>query len=157
MPPRNAQPRPPQLSPFDIASFRTRRTALRNDYRRGVAANNLAMGDATAQYNNDYQGLLQNYTTQRNQLPGSYANRGLLNSGIYREGLGQHYADRATGFGNLNMGLQSQLGQLNLQRLQLAQALRGGLSQVTADQLAARAQLAATLRGTSALGSGSSS
>jgi hypothetical protein len=153
MPPGLTRPRPPQLSPFDIASFRTRRTALRDEYRRGVAANDLAVGDAQASYANDYQGLLQSYGQKRNQLAGGFAQRGLLNSGIYRQGLTDFYGNRTQDFGNLSMGLQSQLGQLNLQRLQLAQGLRSGLDQVAAEQLARRAQIAATLRGQAGGGS----
>lgn len=137
--------RPPGLSPFDIAAFRQRQVNLRDDYRRGLAANDLAYGDAEANYNNSYSGLTSDWRSARDDLPGGFAQRGVLNSGIYRQGLGDFYNQRYRAFGDLAAGYQNQQGQLNLQRLGLAQTLRGGLDQVAADQLAARAQLAAQL------------
>ena len=134
------------LSPEDINYFDTARRRLGLNYQQGSAQNAYQQGVLGQQQASGLDALNNRYNQLRNQLPGGYAQRGLLNSGIYQQGLQQYAQNRQTDLNNVQQQYQQQLGGLQLGQQQLDQQNTGGLGDIEAQQAARRQAIAAALR-----------
>lgn len=133
---------PQQQLAFQQGRSNARQNLLRNrassTYQRGLAKQNYT--DQTADFN-----IQQNRT--REQLPGSFIQRGVFNSGIYRRALRDYAVDRLMGQRNLQRGYQNRMGELALQERGYEDEYSQTLSNLYLSQQAAQAQMASALRG----------
>lgn len=109
-----------------------------NQYQQGVAGNNYAINQGN---------LIDQFAQLRNQIPGNFIHRGLINSGLYGQGLGQFAKNRASALGNLASQYQQQLGGFNLANSQLGYSQSNGLQDLESQRRARLATLASTLGG----------
>lgn len=136
----------PGLSPEDINYFNTTRRRLNLNYQQGSAQNAFQRGNLQQNQTADLDSLTNRYNRMREQLPGGFAQRGLLNSGIYHQGLQNYAQDRQTAFDALNRQYGQALGGLTLAQQQLDQQNNGGLQDIESQEQARRQAIAAALR-----------
>ncbi len=135
------------LSPWEIAAYQTRQDQASTAYQNSLASNTYqrSMLGIANQRNRDRMG--QQWTQYRNQLPGGYARRGLLNSGIYKQALTDYANNRQRSFDDLDFSYTTQLGQYDLDKQNFTNTYNAGLTGIEAERAARRAQLASELRG----------
>lgn len=136
----------PTLSPAETAAYNARRVQARGTYRAGLAQNSYQRRIGNAGYQQQRLGLTSQWNQTRNLLPGGYAQRGLLNSGIYQGGLQQYGQQRIGAFQGAEQTHFGQLGQLSQGRLDLRSTLNSSLNTIEAEQQARRATIAAGIR-----------
>lgn len=134
------------LGPEDYNYFLARRRQVNDTYSLGDSQNRYQRQIADLGYNQQRQGLVQRFAQQRRALPGGYARRGMLNSGIYQRGRSDFMQNRDTQLGNLDQ--QYGLGQFgfDMAGTQLEQTRRSALDDLESQEVARRAALAAALR-----------
>lgn len=103
-------------------------------------------GDTQSQEAYQTAQLTQNIGRSRQQLPGQYAGRGLLNSGIYGNALLRHSQDAANQYRDLSLKFGSMYGQNAIAQQQARTTYDLGIADVDAQEAGARAQLAAQIR-----------
>lgn len=134
------------LGPEDYNWFQTARRKVNDSYSLGVSQNQFSKDSLSNAYARSQGDLASKYALARPNLGTSYAKRGLLNSGIYQQGLVNFNTDQGKAYSDLASAYQDQLGGYDLARSQLEQT-RAGATQDLADQEAARrAAVAASLR-----------
>lgn len=136
----------PDYGPQDAAMFDALQSRLNNQYAEGM--NDLDYQQGVFQQNAGMQreDLNRRFTQMRDKLPGQYQGRGLLNSGIYQQGL-QDYGQQASyGLTDFENRVQQQLGGFNRQRQKLGSAFSTGTAETEAQRAARRSQVAATVR-----------
>jgi len=134
------------MSPEEIAAYESRRAALRGQYAASQAQNTYNQGLARIGYTTGSRDLTRQFDQMRQRLPGGYAKRGLLNSGIYKQGLENYGVERANSFGDLQQRLQSALGQFTIDQQSSSANYGTGLAQIATEEAARRAALAAQLK-----------
>ena len=102
-----------------------------------------------AQHRTAYLGLKQQYATQRANLPGQYAGRGLLDSGIYKQGLIDFNKQRTNSFQGLAQQYAQQQHGLQQSGAMNTMQQNQGLNDVDLAEAQGRAQIAAQLRAVS--------
>lgn len=138
------------ISPFEELQFQNRADDLRqqtgsqlaqNQYQYDMLKNRRTrdLGNLSGQYNNPYTGLWQ-------RLPGGFAQRGLLKSGIYNQARTELAIQQQRDLSDLELGYGEQFGQLDLNRKQSESQLASGLGRIEAERNAARAAAAAHIR-----------
>lgn len=90
--------------------------------------------------------LTNQFRQQREALPGQYAGRGLLHSGIYAEGLANFNVNKQNQFAQLNQQYAAQQHNLNQGYAQAGQTQAETLNDIDLQEATARAQLAAQLK-----------
>lgn len=140
-------PAPPGLSATDINTFAQQRAAAKRALDQQTALYNFNRGNTLAQQGLDFTALARKYDQMRTQLPGSYAHRGLLNSGIYGNALQQYAQQRQTATQGLTQKYQQALGQQQLGLTQAQQNYGYSNQDTAAAEQARRADIAAALKG----------
>ncbi len=113
------------LSPTTLAEFASRRLQAQTGYDTNKAQNQYKQGALTSKYQLDtgqlgqkfkldWGDLQRKWDTTREKLPGTFAGKGLLNSGIYTDALNKYAAERGGSEEQARFGYQSQLNQMNL-------------------------------------------
>ena len=134
------------LDPFTLVQYGNQAQQLRRQYGQGLARNDYSKAQLGIRHQMAQDDLGQQFFDYRQQLPGGFAGRGLLNSGLYKHALEQYSSRKLQGQNKLQFEYSSQLGDLGLNRLGLEETYSGGLSDLEAEKQARRAQLAAQLR-----------
>lgn len=134
------------LDPQQIAAFNQALARLSADYGRSLAQDTFDRGSAQQDYNRANTALGMQWDQARTQLPGSYAGRGLLNSGIYKAGLKDYATQRSFATDTLRSQYDRQVGQLNLNRQGLEDRYRQERDAVAESKNAAIASKAAQIR-----------
>lgn len=142
-----AAPQPMQPGATEVAGWTNRRNTARNTYAQALLQNQFGADQATQMYqrNQAVQGRAMN--NQRSTFGDSYAQRGLLKSGLYGRGLRDWYTEMAQQQSDLLNQYQGQMGQLDLQRIGASDTLASTLAGVDTEQQARTAELAAQIRG----------
>lgn len=135
------------LDPMDVAQFSIAQNQARQGYGETLATNTYNINQAREGLLRNLQGLDLSGTQQRNQLPGQFAHRGTLNSGIYKDALANWAANQTYQRGNYNYQAQTQIGGYDLANQQAALRMKQALSDIALQKQARRAQIAAQLRG----------
>lgn len=91
--------------------------------------------------------LAKTWDRTREALPGQFAHRNLLNSGIYGGALQQYGTDRSDASSALALKYQQQFGQFDIQHQQASNAYTSGTGQIDASEAARRQSLASQLNG----------
>lgn len=136
-----------QPDPTELATWQNQRTTLGDTYGTANAQNAFDRTQTLANQAAETAALARQWTQTRNALPGQYAKRNLLNSGIYGGALQQYGSDRAAATDALALKYQTTLGQLGLNAQAAQTAYTSGTSQVNNSEAARRESLAASLKG----------
>lgn len=134
------------LNPDQIDAFNTALSKIRADYGRQVAQNTFDQGSATNDYNRANTALGMQWDQSRQQLPGSFTGRGLLNSGLYKQGLQDYATQRSFAQDTLRSQYDRQVAASNLGASQLNDQYRQNQDYVYSAQNAARATKAAQIK-----------
>src|SRR4051812_47009489 len=99
--------------PTDLLLWAQTKRQATSQYGQGQA--NLAYQRTLADQSNQNQTYDQNrqWDQYRDRLPGGFAGRGLLNSGIYHGALQNYGVDRTTAMGRQAQAYQNALGQFD--------------------------------------------
>jgi hypothetical protein len=135
------------LSPSEILMYQLRLDNAGNQYNHGSAyntyqksllenSNNAALGDMRRQW-------AQNFTNTQ----GSFARRGLGDSGIYRRGLENWRMNKQSAFGNLDRSFQAARNGLDYQQQNLGDARDASINTTNLDRQARQGEYAAAIRG----------
>jgi hypothetical protein len=123
------------------------RSKATNQYGQQKAQQEFNRANAGANYQQALSQMGRQWGQARAKLPGNHARRGLLNSGIYRQGLQDYATDRTNAYAEALRGYQNSLGQLQLEGRGTEQNLADAMQTIAAQEQLARAQIAAQLRG----------
>lgn len=134
------------IDPFQLVQYNNAGNSLRTQYGNSSARNTYGQAMLGIQHQRAQDKLGQQFFDYRQQLPGGFAGRGLLQSGLYKHALEQYSQRKLQGQQDLNLDYQSQLGGLQVDQLGTENTLNSGLSSIEAEKQARRAQLAAQLR-----------
>jgi hypothetical protein len=133
-------------SPQETAQWGVRRRNAVQGYARQNAQNNFDRGNFNANRAGDTANLTQQYQQMRNRLPGTFAGRGLLGSGISAQGFQDYGTQRTNAFGDLGRKYQQMLGQTDLNAQNYAEDYTNQMSDVAQEEANRRAELAAQIR-----------
>lgn len=135
------------ISPQQQQQFQQGRSNARVGNLQNQAQTQYQRGVATQ----SYADRVQDYTTQqgrvREGLPTSFIQRGVFNSGIYRDALKRYAIDRLAGYRNLQRDYQREQAGLTFQARDSSDELAQTLSNLYGQQYAAQAQIASALKG----------
>jgi hypothetical protein len=143
---RDAAAQVQDLAPSELQNFAQKQDDLNQTYGQQKAQTAYARGGLQQNQTANVANLSRQYDQQRAQLPGAYAHRGLLNSGIYAQGLQNYGIARTDAFGNADRTYQQALGQNDLTGQQTDQSYRSATAGIAGQRTARRADLAAQLR-----------
>lgn len=135
------------LDPMDIATYAAQRRKAQAGYGQGLAQATYDQNMSQTKLTRDLGDVDQSYARKRENLPGQYARRGLMNSGIYQGALGRHAADQTQERQRALQSYQERLGQLEINKQNLGQNLNLAMTEIAEQEAARRAQIAAALRG----------
>lgn len=138
---------PPQLSPHEVAAYSTRRNQANRQYGQGLARNQFARQTYLGDFASRLRDLRRGFSQARNQMPYQANARGLLRSGIYKQGLSDYGADRQRAIADALRQRTSSLGGFTLDRNQAEETRAQLLADIAAQEAARRQQLAAQIRG----------
>lgn len=136
----------PDLSPEEIAYFDTLGTRLNSTYEDQMAQNLFQQGNLNLDQNITMRDLEARFDRQREQLPGGYQRRGLMNSGIYQQGLSDYATQRTNATTDQNLRYQRGLSGLQNQAASYTKQHSLGTAENAAMRQARRAGKAAALR-----------
>lgn len=134
-------------SPSEQYGWGVRRRNSAQGYARNMAQTQFARGNLNANRASETQSLTDQYNKMRARIPGTFARRGLTNSGIAAQGYQDYAKERTGAFGDLGRRYQQQLGQLSLGEVNDSQDYANQQADVAAEMFNRRAELAAQLRG----------
>lgn len=135
------------ISPQQQLAYQQGRSNARQNLLRNKAQSQYQRGLAQQDYTNQLTdfGIQQNRV--REGLPTNYLQRGVFNSGIYRQALRDYATDRLRGQRNIQQGYQNRLGELSLADRGYEDEYTNTLTNLYLSQQAAQAQMAAALKG----------
>jgi hypothetical protein len=135
------------IDPVEQESWDNRRRRATDSY--GVQKAQFSFNRANTQQNQglDTNKLARKFDQMREQLPSSYASRGLLNSGLYKRGLTNYGIERQAAFGDLTAKYQQMLGQLSLDEYGGGVGYSNTIGDINDAERVRRAQIAAALQG----------
>jgi len=136
-----------QVSPDQVLGFGQSRRRNRTTFGIQSGNANFARSNAYSDQGLETGALTQQYGQQRRQLPEQFAGRGLLNSGIYKQGLQDFNQQRVTAFQGLSQKYNQQIGKINVDQYGQAQQFNDANADIDEQEKVARAQLAVALRG----------
>lgn len=135
------------LDPAEVAAYANRRTRATNQYQIQQAQNSYNRGTTGANQATSTRNLTTQFDKMRTNLPGQYARRGLLNSGIYAQGLQDYGTGRTSAFGDLAQRYQQQFGQFDLNDQAASVNYNDTIGEIYDQEAVRRSQVAAALRG----------
>lgn len=143
---------PPQDIPISqIIAYQQARGNAKLAYETGQQQNEYNRGNAASRYTNfTYPDLLRKYELLRNKLPGGFAGRGLLNSGLWLQGLSEFNTGRQQALGKAEFEHGVEMGQFDINKLNLERTYFNAMAQIQQQESAARQDLAAQIRAFSA-------
>lgn len=131
----------------EIAGWGSQRRGLDTQYGISTAQHDYTRGGLLAQQSQDTGDLAMKYDRMRESIPGGFAHRGLLNSGVYGGALQQYGQDRTSAYARMAQGYGQQLGQVTLDQGASDRTYTSGLSSVADAEAARRQDLATQIRG----------
>jgi hypothetical protein len=137
---------PQQPGATEIASWDSRRRQTNLGYKQGLAENTFQRQGVNLGYGDERRRLGREFGRSRRAMPYQANARGLLRSGIYKQGLQDWGQDRTTALSGLLRQRQQALGGLDLGRQRLEENRTGSLGDIDAQEAARRQELAARLR-----------
>lgn len=136
----------PTPSPEEIGNFQQRRSSARSQYLNSISQAHYDRGQADLGKTTALQKYGVSFGRQREALPGGYANRGLLNSGIYQDALSRYGQDAAMAQGDILRGYQQTIGQVGINQGNAESTFAQNNLGIGLDEQSRRAAVAAALR-----------
>jgi hypothetical protein len=134
------------LDPFEAVAYDTQAQALRQQYGTALSKNAYNQGNLGLRRQMDNAELGQQFFDFRQKIPGAFAARGFMNSGLYKKSLMDYQNNRLKAQNKLDFNYNEALGGLNLDKLGIEGNLSGGLASIEAQKQVRRATLAAQLK-----------
>lgn len=135
------------LPAAEATAFEGQRSAVDYGYQQNLAQNAAQMQSLNVEQTRAQRDLTRQLNRARQQLPGQYAGRGLLRSGIYGRGLGEFEENRLMAesrqegaFGQRRQDLISALSQFDINRAM-------SLANIDLQEAQRRSAIAAMLQG----------
>lgn len=135
------------IDPIEQEAWDNRRSRARSTFETTSAQNEFRRSNILQNQGLDTASLARRFDRMREQLPGGYARRGLLNSGIYGQGLKRYGEDRQSAQTNLYARYQQMLGDLSMQQQLGAVNYMNTVGDINDQERVRRAQIAAALQG----------
>lgn len=135
------------IDPAEQLAWDNQRRAARNTYQGSLVNLDFQRGAAQQNQGLDFNKLTTQFDQMRNNLPGGFAKRGLLNSGIYGDKLQQYGTARSSAFSDLASKYQQMLGGLGQQQNAAGINYSNTLGGVDDQEAIRRSQIAAALKG----------
>lgn len=137
------------IDPVEQQAWDNRRSRARSTFETTAAQNEFRRGNILQNQGLDTASLARRFDRMREQLPGGYARRGLLNSGIYKQGLTRYAQDRQSAQSDLFARYQQMLGDLAHQQQLQSVNFMNTIGDINDQERVRRAQIAAALQGIS--------
>lgn len=135
------------LPPEEQNSYSNRRRQATTTYGQRRAQSEFDRSGVQANQGIDVRNLAQRFDEMRRNLPGSFNRRGMLNSGLFAQGMQDYGSQRLQQAGDLQRRFQQMLGNLNLQDQRADQDYYSQVADLDTQEAMRRAQIAAQLRG----------
>jgi len=135
------------ITPEQQAQYAQGRSNAAAELGRNQAGNQYQQGLAQQQFNDNLYDFDVQQGRAREQLPTQYIQRGIFNSGIYRDALKNYAIDRLSGENKLRNNYQAQAAGLTLQGRGYDDSYTETLSNLFGNQYAAQASIASALKG----------
>jgi len=132
------------LSPEDVNYFGTTRRRVNDTFNLGSAQNLYQRQTAQSAFGRTKNNLFTSFARMRDKLPGQYASRGLLNSGLYQKGIADFGQRKNQQIGEVTAQFGEQMAGLDLAERQLGQ-VRTSASMDVDEQEQSRIAAAASL------------
>jgi hypothetical protein len=129
------------------AALAAARSKASNTYGQARATNDYQRSSLDARFNQNQAQMGLQWDRQRGKLPGGYARRGLLNSGVYHQGLQDYAVNRGNAYNQALQQYGEQAGAIGLQGQSTEQTYADAMATIAAQEQMARSQVASTLRG----------
>ena len=136
----------PELDPTEVAYYDSLASRLNSTFDQSMAANQLQQTQLSTENDIRMEDLTRRFEQVRDKLPGGFAKRGILNSGIYNNALTEYGTDRSNAFSDMSRQFNNQMAGLQQQAAQLGQTKQTGLGDVEVQRAARRNAKAAILR-----------
>lgn len=134
------------LDPIGDAWYSTALNRLQQGYQQGLAQNQFNQGLADQNYAERLAAMQQHFNQGFESVPGSFANRGLMNSGVYQHALQNMYSNQAQAVGDLTNQNQMQDQGFGLAGQQLGQTYTSGQGDLALQNQARQGAMASQLR-----------
>lgn len=135
------------VDPAEQASWQNQRLAARNSLQSQLAGFDFQRGAYQQQQGLDTNSLTTQFDQMRQKLPGGFAAKGLLNSGIYADKLQQYGTQKDQAFSNLAAKYQQMLGGLGQQQDAANMNYANTITNTNDQEAIRRSQIAASLKG----------
>lgn len=135
------------IDPVEQEAWDNRRRRATDAYQGQKATFAFQRGNIQQNEGLDTNSLTRRFDQMRRRLPGGYARRGLLNSGIYGRGLQEYGLDRQSAFTNLAAKYQQMLGQIGQDEQMAGINYNNAVGDINDAERVRRAQIAAALQG----------
>lgn len=135
-----------ELNPEDFNYFRQARRRVDQTYQLGLGQNQYQREVVGNAYGRQRADLVRRFGQMRDRIPGSFARRGMLNSGMHQKAWADFASDRARSYDDLRAQRDDQLAGLTLARNQMESTRRWAVDDLEEQETARLAAIAATLR-----------
>lgn len=135
------------LSPEEISAYGLRQSAAADAYQRGLLKLATARDWASQDYNLNKADQTYQWGNAFRRLPGSFARRGVLRSGIANSGYDEFDWQRQRARRDLNRGFERQMAGFDMQQGDLGFVYDASQRQIESERMARQAALAAAIRG----------
>lgn len=137
---------------LDNDYYRSARRRVNDTYGMGVSQNTQQQSQLRNTFGRQKGDLVRQFADMRERLPGSFAGRGMLNSGMYQHALTQFGDRRAQSFADLGQQQTDGLAGLQLARDQMEWTRGATLGDLEEQQAARRRAIAASLQAAQGMG-----
>jgi len=137
----------PPLSTAEVAYYENQKRMANQSYGRGIVDVNLQRGRLGVDQGFATDDINQRFGDIREQVPGSFNRRGLLNSGIFKNALTDLFTDKTSALDRLNVGFARQFQDLDITEQDLSTQLENALSSISGDQQLRRSVYAEIIKG----------
>lgn len=136
----------PQVSAVDLANIENARNMATLQRSQGLANVDFQQGNAQQNYGISRDNLVRQFDQMRQSLPYQYNSRGLMNSGVYQQGL-QNYADsRLRGLNQFDTQHQQNMAGFGLQKQQVEGSFKTAMDNAARAEAARRQATAAQIK-----------
>lgn len=135
------------ITPEQQAQYAQGRSNAAADRTRGVAQTQYNQGLATQDFADRTYDFNVAQNRQREQLPTGYIQRGVFDSGIYRDALRRYAVDRLAGQRRLQREYQQNMAGLTFQGRGFEDEYAETMANLFGNQYAAQASIASALKG----------
>jgi hypothetical protein len=134
------------MSPEEINMYQVRRQQADTAFGRGRANLDYQRGIATQDYGLGKPRLARSWDKAFKQLPGSFARRGLLRSGVYNQGFGDYRTDRENAENDWDLQNNRRMAGFQNQQDDFESVRTMQLQSIEAERLARQAALSSNIQ-----------